>query len=1085
MPNLTEIDALRQEIEQLRAELDEARDMIRAIQAGEVDALMVSGSDGPQVYALEGADHPYRVMVEQMHEGAITLSSSDIILFSNQRFATMMGVPLEQVIGSNFLDWVEPSCIDRATALIKVADRDDSEDELTLVSADGSLVPVYVALNTMALGDEIAAIGIAVTDLTEQKANERKVNLLQTLQLAIHDAPTIEAALNIVLERVCSDLDWTHGEVWIREDAADVLVRGCCWFSEDDTLKTFWDAGAEFSIPPGHGSFGEAWLTRNIVWIQDATDERYVRGALAQQLGLKMGVVVPVFVHDAVVGVLVFYSRESRQPDAAFERMILAVAAQVGNFIERKRAELALRSSEERFRSLVEHSSDIISTIDGQGRITYESLSVERILGYKIDEMMNASAFRHLHPDDLEKAQRAFKEILAMPNVPVSLELRDQHRDGSWRVLDITATNYLDNPSIRSIVINSRDITERRRIEQELRDSEERFRSLVQNSSDIITILSPTGEILYESRSVERVLGYDLGEVMGQYVFEIVHPDDMSIALQFFSRSLETPDENVDVELRYLHKDGSWRVLEATARNFLDNPTIKGIVVNSRDVTERRLMESALRESEERYRLAALATNDVMWDWNLETDDIRWNEALFTAFGYTLEAELTSADWWKDHVHPDEQEAVVQGIKQAQESSDLFWDDEYRFLRADGTYAHVTDRGYMLRDASGRAIRMIGAMTDFTEKKQAEDNLRHALEELSRVYVQSTDMIGIVTTTHFARVNPAFERILGYSEQEILALPFVDLLHPDDIKATMIEVERLTRESRPAIEFENRYRCKDGSYRWIEWNSTPYVNGASYVIGRDITERYAAREQIQALNAELEQRVVERTAQLVAVNKELEAFSYSVSHDLRAPLRAIDGFSHALLEDYHDRLPEEAQYFLSRIRAGTQRMGQLIDDMLNLSRLTREEMRIETVDLSRIARSLVSELQEAEPTRQVEVAIADDLQAQGDIRLMRAALYNLFANAWKFTGKQPSARIEFGVMHTNGKPTFFVRDNGVGFDMAYADKLFGAFQRLHSQAEFEGTGVGLATVQRVIHRHGGKVWAESAVGEGTTFYFTI
>ncbi len=291
--------------------------------------------------------------------------------------------------------------------------------------------------------------------------------------------------------------------------------------------------------------------------------------------------------------------------------------------------------------------------------------------------------------------------------------------------------------------------------------------------------------------------------------------------------------------------------------------------------------------------------------------------------------------------------------------------------------------------------------------------------------------------------------------------------------------------TKPTIEYENRFRCKDGSYRWIEWNSTPFVNGLSNVAGRDITERYAAQEEIRALNADLEQRVTERTAQLMAVNKELEAFSYSVSHDLRAPLRALDGFSHALLEDYGDLLPDEGRYFLNRIRLGTQRMGQLIDDLLNLSRLTRDEMHLETVDLSRIARSLIKDLRESEPERDVEVVIAPDMMAQGDARLFRAALYNLFANAWKFTGKQAAARIEFGVTESDGLPVFFVRDNGVGFDMAYADKLFGAFQRLHTQAEFEGTGVGLATVQRVIHRHGGKVWAESELGAGATFYFTV
>lgn len=235
----------------------------------------------------------------------------------------------------------------------------------------------------------------------------------------------------------------------------------------------------------------------------------------------------------------------------------------------------------------------------------------------------------------------------------------------------------------------------------------------------------------------------------------------------------------------------------------------------------------------------------------------------------------------------------------------------------------------------------------------------------------------------------------------------------------------------------------------------------------------------------LEQRVVERTAQLDAANKELEAFSYSVSHDLRAPLRSIDGFSQALLEDYPDRLDEQGRQYLMRVRANTQLMAGLIDDLLKLSRVTRAEIRRETVDLSALAESILEELKCAEPQRLVDVAIPPGLCAEGDQKLLGIALTNILSNAWKFTGRQPSARIELGAIDAGGEHTFYVRDNGVGFDMAYADKLFGVFQRLHAQSEFPGTGVGLATVQRIINRHGGRVWAESAIGNGATFYFTL
>ena len=250
-------------------------------------------------------------------------------------------------------------------------------------------------------------------------------------------------------------------------------------------------------------------------------------------------------------------------------------------------------------------------------------------------------------------------------------------------------------------------------------------------------------------------------------------------------------------------------------------------------------------------------------------------------------------------------------------------------------------------------------------------------------------------------------------------------------------------------------------------------------------ERQLADEEIRRLNAELERRVSERTAELTAVNKELEAFSYSVSHDLRAPLRSIDGFSQALLEDYREKLDEQGKDYLQRVRAAAQRMGQLIDDLLGLSRVTRREMRYETFNLSQIAQSVAAELQRREPKRQVSFVIAEGLMANGDVRLLRVVLENLLGNAWKFTSNNNRASIEFGVIENEGNLTYFVHDDGAGFDMAYADKLFGAFQRLHSVTEFEGTGIGLATVQRIVHRHGGRIWAEGAVGQGATVYFTL
>jgi signal transduction histidine kinase len=254
----------------------------------------------------------------------------------------------------------------------------------------------------------------------------------------------------------------------------------------------------------------------------------------------------------------------------------------------------------------------------------------------------------------------------------------------------------------------------------------------------------------------------------------------------------------------------------------------------------------------------------------------------------------------------------------------------------------------------------------------------------------------------------------------------------------------------------------------------------------EMLEEIEARDgKLKAVHDELERRVEERTSELATANKELESFSYSVSHDLRAPLRSIDGFSLALAEDYGGTLDATAKGSIQRVRAATQRMGMLIDDLLNLSRLSRLEMQCDDVDLSRMARAISVELARSDEKRKVEWAIRDGLRATGDPRLLRVALDNLLGNAWKYTSRHETARIEFAAEQQGGSSIFFVKDDGAGFDPAYSDKLFGAFQRLHAMAEFTGTGVGLATVERIVRRHGGSVWAQGAVEKGATFYFTL
>lgn len=424
-------------------------------------------------------------------------------------------------------------------------------------------------------------------------------------------------------------------------------------------------------------------------------------------------------------------------------------------------------------------------------------------------------------------------------------------------------------------------------------------------------------------------------------------------------------------------------------------------------------------------------------------------------------------------VHPDDAAATAAALA---EPVIAF---EHRFQSKDGSYRHLSWTG--ARDAAGTVYATARAHPGGVEAtRQASQFLDAIIENIPHMV-----FLKDAATLSFARFNRAGEELLGLSRANLLGKNDFDLFPVDEAVAFQAK-DRETLNGKTLVEIpEEPIETKRGR-RWLRTKKVPLLDERgtpTFLLGisEDITELKALTEARQRFQEALEHE--KNAAQ--AANKELEAFSYSVAHDLRAPLRSIDGFSRLLLDDHQAALDDTGKRYLAMVRTSAQRMGQLIDDLLTLSRVTRSELHRERLDLTVTARAVVEHLRAASPERSVEVVVPPELPAHGDPRLLAVVMENLLGNAWKFTGKREGARIELSTSAGEGGVVYVIRDNGAGFDQAFAGKLFGAFQRLHAVTEFDGTGIGLATVRRIVTRHGGRVWAEGKVGEGATFYFTL
>jgi PAS domain S-box-containing protein len=679
--------------------------------------------------------------------------------------------------------------------------------------------------------------------------------------------------------------------------------------------------------------------------------------------------------------------------------------------------------------------------------------------------------------------------------------------------------------------------------ERALRRSEARYRALYETSNDAIVGIDLEGRIKFANDATERMLGYPPSEVVGRDVTVLMPPqlhDRYRRALRQLVEA-KSAAARTTVETLAQHRDGREIAVEFTYSHLQagGEELLVGIL---RDITERRSAMDRLRESEARFRAMADSAPAFIWLADAAQHCIYVNRAWLAFTGRSLEEE--QGDGWLDCLHPADRERVRTANAEALVEQRYFA-IEFRLRRHDGEYHWVLHHGAPRLDAAGTLVGYIGTAMDIDDRVQAGERVRRltmlyaALSQANEALLRSRepeelfqrvcDVVvqhGLRLATvalvdgdgrHLRYVARAGDRLdllddapialdgidPGANAPAVVALrsraPVVNndrtsgaaaMAQPGAPHAARLRASAsfpLSRHGEPIGAFDVFADEVDFFDAEMTRLLELLANDVSYAL--DTLSAQAIREQaeiaVRQINATLEARVEERTRALEVANRELEAFGYSVSHDLRAPLRAITGFTDLVIEQAGDKLDAQVMAHLARVKAAAARMSQLINDLLDLSRIARAEFNRRDTSLSAMVTEIVVDLYEADPKRRVDVKIAQDLRAHADPGLVRVLLANLIGNAWKFTAKCERATIEFGAQQFDGADAFFVRDNGAGFDVEHADKLFAPFQRLHSDREFPGTGIGLAIAQRVVHRHGGRIWARAAVNSGATFYFTL